>query len=280
VLVKEKERENENLANIFASKLKAMLPPKAKCPRDCSGHGTCLPTGKCKCEEPYTASEDCAKAPVSVEECSVCCTYQCVKKCKHKLQDGPQPYLDCYNDCSTGTGGEGRAGGPAQAPFDPQDNGAVDRRDVDRYALDGMSGVTVEPAASYPNSGGGHDGAVAATMLSSVKRGDTTTAGNVIAAMPAISMLLEEHSQAQARMARGAESLFSAVDLGLRGRGSCMDVCTSGEHPDVSHKCHKTLVEISSSSSKYELPPEIRALVEKLKKERYRFKQVLDARRR
>eukprot|EP00947_MAST-08B_sp_MAST-8B-sp1_P005232 g5232.t1 len=272
--IKQKENENEMLANIFAKKLQSMLPPTAKCPHDCSGHGTCLPTGKCKCEEPYTASEDCAKAPVSLEECSVCCTYQCTKKCKPKLSEGPQSYLDCYNDCSTGTGGEGTSGGTTSAPFNPQDNNGVDQKDVDKYALDKVAGDSGQVATSYPNVGGGLPGATASKLLSSVKSGDTTTANNVVAAMPTPAILLEQHARARSRMMRSTMSLFGAMDLGIQGRGSCMDVCTSGEHPDVSFKCHKTLQDLSQSSSQFELPREIRVLVDKMKKDRYKFKET------
>merc|ERR1712167_270204 len=78
--VLEKEKGDGQLVNVFAGQLQNLLP---KCPNSCSGHGTCLASGKCKCNEPYTASEDCAKAPTSVDECSVCCVYQCTRKCNH-----------------------------------------------------------------------------------------------------------------------------------------------------------------------------------------------------
>ena len=100
------EEKNDELAKAMAAELKKMMPPKAKCPNDCNGHGVCLSTGKCKCEEPFTASADCAKAPVSTEECSVCCGFQCSKKCKPKLQVSNDAYMACYSDCSTGTGSD------------------------------------------------------------------------------------------------------------------------------------------------------------------------------
>lgn len=234
-IVADKQKVNEDLANMFAGKLKELMPAKAKCPNDCSGHGTCLPTGKCKCEEPYTASADCAKAPVSLEECSVCCGFQCAKKCKPKLEVSPEEYLACYQDCSTGAGGDGSAS--AHITRD------VSKADVDKFGLDQPTG------------------------MQAAKRGDTTTADNVVAAMPPTQASLLE-------VDAGRAGMFSTMHLEVAGHGSCMDVCTSGTHPDVGFKCHQTLDDLMSSSSRTELPTEIRTVVDGLKKDRMKFKEA------
>jgi hypothetical protein len=223
----------EDLATAFANKIKEQLPRVSKCKNDCNGHGTCLPSGKCQCEQPFTGSDDCAKAPTSLEECGVCCTYQCVNKCKPKLAEGGQAsYLDCYHQCATGMV-------PPGSPFDKSTG--VDQKDVEKYALDDLDGSAPAP--------------------------------KVMAAMPKSAMsLLEEHAAARSAMDRSGLHMLKSMHLKISGGQGCMSVCMSGQHPDVNFQCHKSLNEVMShTSGTNALPGEIKTLVADLAKERYQL---------
>ena len=201
------------VVNVPEKKPEPPFTPKArasvgatKCLNDCSGHGACLPSGQCKCEEPWTGAADCSKGVGNVRECSVCCSVQCVKKCGLRLKEGTAAYSDCFSDCSTGTGGDGNndvTQGHIEAKTKGFGSKDVSQADIDKYELSDDDVSFLEEA-----DGEGK------TQASAITRKQAVLGGM-----------------------GGSDAVVTRA-----GKGSCMAVCASGQYPEVGAKCHANIM--------------------------------------